>query len=406
MRLGVRAERVVAHGPAPRGFLVHGGEPVLWTAYVSGGTIPRGAEFVRAVTDLASRAAVDLSPIERPALRDRRAELLEKFFELARRELSRNGGAPARAYLERRGFPLDSVEDSGLGVVPAAEAMHEALERIGYRETELRAAGIFLDSRWPGRLCGAWRNEWGRIGTLWARAVDDDRAADTRYLYLSGASRTNLPPYGMPTRAREVVLVEGFLDYHQLVARGAENVAALGGTSTSPRLFERLSRLGVETLVLCLDNDKAGRAATCRAVESSTRARTSPTIYVISGERLGAAKDPDALVRTNGIARWEALLRDRECGVTWRATEIVAGIAPEAPLAERRDALARAGRWLRTLPARLALEQEDAVRAVAEACGYSAEAVARAFRARFFRELNTEIDFPGRRRTMEQGVEL
>ena len=38
-RLGVRAERVVAHGPAPRGFLVHGGEPTLWTAYVSGGSV-------------------------------------------------------------------------------------------------------------------------------------------------------------------------------------------------------------------------------------------------------------------------------------------------------------------------------------------------------------------------------
>ena len=32
-RLGVRAERVVAHGAAPRGFLVHGGEPTLWTAF-------------------------------------------------------------------------------------------------------------------------------------------------------------------------------------------------------------------------------------------------------------------------------------------------------------------------------------------------------------------------------------
>jgi hypothetical protein len=39
-RLGVRAERVVAQGPAPRGFLVHGGEPTLWTAYVNGGLCP------------------------------------------------------------------------------------------------------------------------------------------------------------------------------------------------------------------------------------------------------------------------------------------------------------------------------------------------------------------------------
>jgi hypothetical protein len=41
--LGVRGERVVAHGPAPRGFLVHGGDSMLWTAYLNGGVIPRGA---------------------------------------------------------------------------------------------------------------------------------------------------------------------------------------------------------------------------------------------------------------------------------------------------------------------------------------------------------------------------
>src|SRR5438094_1320298 len=45
--LGVRADRVVAHGPAPRGFLVHGGEQMIWTAYVNGGAVPRRDEFVR-----------------------------------------------------------------------------------------------------------------------------------------------------------------------------------------------------------------------------------------------------------------------------------------------------------------------------------------------------------------------
>src|SRR5579864_4087982 len=63
--LGVRANRVVAHGPAPRGFLVHGAEATLWTAYVSGGTVPRGIEFVRAVEEIALRAGVDPSPVER-----------------------------------------------------------------------------------------------------------------------------------------------------------------------------------------------------------------------------------------------------------------------------------------------------------------------------------------------------
>lgn len=66
-RLGARAERVVAHGPAPRGFLVHGGDPMLWTAYINGDTVPRGADFVRAVRKLAERAGVDPSPLDHPS---------------------------------------------------------------------------------------------------------------------------------------------------------------------------------------------------------------------------------------------------------------------------------------------------------------------------------------------------
>jgi hypothetical protein len=62
-----------------------------------------------------------------------------------------------------------------------------------------------------------------------------------RYLYLKGATRTNLPPYGLSdllagTRdgRRELVLVEGVLDLHQLRARGMKNIAALGGTALGP----------------------------------------------------------------------------------------------------------------------------------------------------------------------------
>ena len=35
--LGVRADRVVCHGDAPRGFLIHGQGPVLWTTYLNDG---------------------------------------------------------------------------------------------------------------------------------------------------------------------------------------------------------------------------------------------------------------------------------------------------------------------------------------------------------------------------------
>ena len=403
-RLGVRAERVVAHGPAPRGFLVHGGEPTLWTAYVSGGSVPRGEEFVRVVRDLAARAGVDSGPIERAVPRDRRADLLQDFFEFCKTELAGEAGVDARAYLERRGFSRDAIEGSGLGVVPATRLVREALRDRGYAEEEIAEAGVVADSRWPGRLCGAWRAEHGRIGTFWARTLEGADAAATRYLYLRGATRTNLPPYGLSEviggsreARRELVLVEGFIDFHQLRARGFDNVAALGGTSTSRRTFERLGKLGIETVTLCLDNDAAGRSATARAVENAARAARSPDVFVVNPERLGEAKDPDAFVQDHGTDAWLELLTTRECGIGWRAGLLVAQVAPDGSIAERRGALSRAGEWLGSLPARLSLEQEDAVQTVAQRCGYSPEATERAFRARFWNEKSRFVERDGER---------
>jgi len=380
--LGVRAERVVAHGPAPRGFLVHGGEATLWTAYVAGGAVPRGERFTQAVLELARRAGVDTAPLERPVPPDRRTDLLHDFFTLCRWELGSDAGARARAYLQQRGLPAGAIERSGLGVVPSPRATRDCLRSTGYSDPEIEQSGVLADSRWPGRLCGAWRDERGRIKTLWARSLDP-AGDDVRYLYLRGASRTSLPPHGLTRGTRSLVLVEGFLDYHQLRARGVEDVAALGGTATAPALFERLSRLGVESVTLCLDGDEPGRAASARAVENAVRARTSPTVWVV---RPGA-KDPDELVRTGGVDSWAKLLETRECGIGWRAKGLVGPVGSADPSAERRAALARAGAWLGSLPPRLALEQEDAVRLVAGQCGYSFDAVERAFRARFFREV-------------------
>lgn len=397
--LGVRAERVVAHGPAPRGFLVHGGEPMLWTAYIAGGGVPRGDEFVRAVKDLAQRAGVDPAPIERAVPRDPRADLLQDFFDQCRRELTSERGARARAYLEGRGLPANAIAESGLGLVRPSVRARKVLIQAGYRDAEIRAAGVLADSRWPGRLCGAWRNEYGMIGTLWARTTDSAEAADTRYLYLRGASRTNLPPYGLSdalarSRAtrRELILVEGVFDVHQLRAQGIENAVALGGLGIAPRTFERLSQLGVERVTLCLDRDDPGRAATARAVEQSGRVRRSPAVFVVDPERLAPAKDPDAFVRERGIQAWPDLLSASECGIAWRARDLLEGVTPEAPGDARREALGRAGSWLGHLPARLALEQEDAVRSISERCGYSADAVERAFRARFWLSPRDRMD--------------
>ena len=408
--LGVRAERVVAHGPAPRGFLIHGGDATLWTAYLNGGALPRGEEFVRSVKEIADRVGVDPSPIEQPRPRDRRSELLNDFFELCCGELASARGSAGRAYLENRGIQPDEVERIGLGVAPDPEQSARALRDKGYSTAEVTRAGLVADPRWAGRILGAWRDERGKVGTLWARTVTDAESSAPRYLYLRGTSRAALPPYGLSeivaTRGTrgDLVLVEGLFDIHQLRSRGIINVAALGGTSARPQTFERLANLGFERVTLCLDGDVAGRTATARAVEQAVRASRSPSVLVVDPDRLKPAKDPDALVRGGGLAAWEKLVATRTCGIAWRALEFTTGIEPSAAPEERRRALARAGMWLGALPQRFALEQEDAVGLVAKRCGYSREAVARSFRARFWRVPEPER-LPGRSRIGERTLE-
>jgi DNA primase len=388
--LGVRADRVVAHGAAPSGFLVHGGEPMSWTAYVNGGEVPRGDTFRSVVRELADRAGVDSSPIGRAQPRDRKQELLEDFFRMSRAELRSETGVAARSYLVRRGFPPDEIEQVDLGVVPGELLTKNALEAAGYTELEIAQSGVLADGRWPGRLCGAWRDERGRIGTLWARALQDTDPS-SRYLYLRGASRSGLPPYGLsdilrlPADARrEVTLVEGLIDVHHLRSKGFPSVAAIGGARVQPEALQRFGRLGIDSVVLALDNDAPGRDGTTRAVERITRLTDAPTLRVLDPKRLGNSKDPDAFVQEHGVTSFGTLVAEADCAVSWRSREFVSGITPDSEAGRRRAALARAGSWLGTLPPRYALEQEDAIRQVAERCGYSKDAVERAFRARFW----------------------
>jgi len=291
--LGVRADRVVAHGEAPPGFLVHGGPTMLWTAYLNGGDVPRGDTFRSVVRELALRAGVDVSPIERAPERNRSKECLDDFFTLCRGELHGKAGGPARSYLENRGFPRESIDQLELGVVPAELFTKNALEAAGYSELEIAKSGVLADGRWPGRLCGAWRDERGRIGTLWARSVRDSDSS-TRYLYLRGASRSHLPPYGLSevlrvhaVDRRELVLVEGLLDVHHLRAKGFQSIAAVGSARLQRGTARRLGELGFDSVVLAFDNDLPGREGLSGAVEDLTRARLGPSVRVIEPSALG-----------------------------------------------------------------------------------------------------------------------
>jgi hypothetical protein len=119
-------------------------------------------------------------------------------------------------------------------------------------------------------------------------------------------------------------------------------------------------------------------------VDHLSRAHIGPGVRVLEPRQLGDSKDPDAFVRARGVGTFRGLIEQAGCGISWRALELTDGVGPRDSAPSRRAALERAGSWLGALPARLSLEQEDAIRQVAARCGYSTAAVERAFRARFW----------------------
>ncbi len=115
--------------------------------------------------------------------------------ELSEAELLAERAGPARRYLESRGLEIGDA-GLGLGVAPPKGYALRALDAAGFAEPDIAAVGLLADRRWAGRVVGAWRTANGGIGTLWARTPDHFAESDAKYLYLRGAPRTGLPPYG------------------------------------------------------------------------------------------------------------------------------------------------------------------------------------------------------------------
>ena len=159
---------------------------------------------------------------------------------------------------------------------------------------------------------------------------------------------------------------------------GMPNVAAIGGARLQPAAISHLTRAGVDSVVLAFDNDAAGRDGISRAVEAFSRAQEAPAMRVVEPTDSGIEGSRRVCAEA-GDRQFPRAVEHAECGVTWRAIELTGQVNVHDVPNSRRAALARAGEWLGTLPARLSLEQEDAFRIVADSCGYSAPAVERFF---------------------------
>jgi DNA primase len=102
----------------------------------------------------------------------------------------------------------------------------------------------------------------------------------------------------------KLILVEGYMDVIALHQAGFSNAIACLGTAFTSEQANLLSRYADE-IIICYDNDEAGRAATAKAL--GVLGKTGLKLRVVS---MAGGKDADEIIRTHGKERFADLLKE------------------------------------------------------------------------------------------------
>jgi DNA primase len=297
-------------------------------------------EFGEALRTLAALTGVALPEHRDPEVEEQTRRLytiLERAQNYYQGLLWGSTAGAARAYLARRGLEDETLKTFGLGYAPVGNGLLRYLERDGFSEQELQAAGVIgvaEDGRqfdfFRDRVLFPIRDAQGRVIAFGGRSLDDEvkpKYLNSRDTLLFHKQETlfafDLARKPM-SQERQAVIVEGYMDAAMAHQHGYRNVVATLGTAVTERHL-RLLRRQVDEIVLALDADAAGQAATWRALQvADASLRTGLTPVVGPNRRqqrfvsdrsvrlrvlaLPNEKDPDDLIRSNPSA-WPTVVK-------------------------------------------------------------------------------------------------
>jgi DNA primase len=261
-----------------------------------------GVDFKGALKILAEKAGVEIvysGSAENKVSKDKLDRLREAMTH-AEAYFGRalGDGTEAYKYARERGLTPETIAAWNLGLAPDGwRSLLEALSAEGFTLPELTAAGLVKEAdekrgtfydRFRNRLMFPIRDSAGRTVAFTGRAL----AKDDQAKYLNSPEtdlfKKSEVLFGMD-RAKDAIrqrgfaiLVEGQFDLVLLHQTGFTNTIALSGTALSSQHLSLIKRYA-DNLMLCLDADRAGLAA------SAKNARAA----LLSGMRVKAVRLPD-----------------------------------------------------------------------------------------------------------------
>ena len=238
-------------------------------------------------------------------------------------------GGTGRAYLVKRGLDPATVKRFGLGYAQDGwDYLLKYLLSQGFDLEDIKASGLVRQGKkghydfFRGRVMFPIIDHNGNVVGFGGRALE--AGVPAKYINSDESlvfnKRKNLYAlnFAKKTKEKELILCEGYMDAIALHRAGFDNaVAALGTAVTDDQA--RLMRRYTENVVICLDSDGAGKAATQKALAVLPKAGLNVRVVTVTG-----GKDPDEMLREDGGPdKFRHLLNQSQNSVDYRFDQII-----------------------------------------------------------------------------------
>jgi DNA primase len=312
-----------------------------------------GKSFVETLRELARRSGVEIPEPPRSPRDEERAKAAEserarmvRLHELTstfyRQQLQTPAAAAARAYVASRGLDDKTMESFGVGFAPdgwEALARHlehkkvppELAERAGL--IRRRENGTHFDT-FVNRVVYTLTSPMGEAIGFGGRVINPEdqpkyKNSPETLLYKKGENLFGLHVAKHAIRKTgRALIVEGNFDVMTLHQHGIDYAVAPQGTAMTAEQVKLLKRFARE-VVLMLDADPAGRAATLKVVHLFVDAELPARIAQLRA-RDGKKQDPDELARRD-LPKLQALIDGAQDAVEFYFEQVASTSQPTVP---------------------------------------------------------------------------
>lgn len=286
-----------------------------------------GMDFRQALEHLARKAGVDLSLYEKAGSRglaEKKKRLLEVHRLIAQyyqHSLLRNQHA-LDYVVKTRGLNKQTIQDFMIGYAPdSGAAATEYLRKKGFTKQEIDQAGLlnrFGGDIFRGRMMVPLMDGTGQVigftGRIIGEVPNAPKYLNTPQTLLYDKGRHVFALSQAKEAIREkgyIVVVEGNLDVVSSHQAGVRAVVATAGTAMTEHHLKAFKRLTPDVR-LCFDGDKAGIAATERAIAMASDVGVELSVISLPED----SKDPDELIKKD-VDAWHAAIDARKPAVEW-----------------------------------------------------------------------------------------